>query len=235
MARFVPTLAAAFVALQAAPAAAEAPRPATADAVFAGGCFWCMEPPFEKLPGVLEVISGYTGGPERAPSYEQVAAGRTGHVEAVRVVYDPARVAFGKLVEVFWRQIDPTDAGGQFVDRGAQYATAIFAATPAERRIAEASKARLAASGRFDQPLVTPIRDRGPFWPAEAYHQDYYKVNPLRYRYYRYGSGRDAFLDRVWGKTARPCRCRRRSPRPPPRRGRRPQLRSIPVPARRPG
>lgn len=207
MARWILAL---LSALLAAPAVAEAPKPATADAVFAGGCFWCMEPPFEKLPGVLEVIAGYTGGSARAPSYERVSAGRTGHVEAVRVIYDPARLSYGELVEVFWRQVDPTDASGQFVDRGPQYATAIFVANPVERRIAEASKARLATSGRFDKPLVTPVRDRRPFWPAEDDHQDYYKRNPLRYRYYRYGSGRDAFLDGVWGKD------REALPLPPP-------------------
>jgi peptide methionine sulfoxide reductase msrA/msrB len=187
-----------MVTLAAGPAAADAPR-STADALFAGGCFWCMESPFEKLPGVLEVISGYTGGAEANPTYEQVSAGRTGHVEAVRVVYDPARIGYADLLEVFWRQIDPTDDGGQFVDRGPQYGSAIFVAGPAERRLAEASKAALAASGRFDRPVVTPIRERGPFWPAEAYHQDYYRENPLRYRFYRAGSGRDAFLDRTWG------------------------------------
>jgi peptide methionine sulfoxide reductase msrA/msrB len=167
-------------------------------ATFAGGCFWCMEPPFERLAGVDDVISGYAGGTEENPSYEEVSAGATGHAEVVRVRYDPAKVSYQKLLEVFWRQIDPTDAGGQFVDRGRQYRTAIFYHDEEQRRLAEASKQALEESGRFDQPIVTEITPAGPFYPAEDYHQDYYKTNPLRYKYYRWGSGRDQFLEKVW-------------------------------------
>ena len=172
-------------------------------ATFAGGCFWCMEPPFEKLPGVSAVVSGYAGGTEANPTYEQVSAGETGHVEAVQLTYDPAQVTYEQLLDVFWRQIDPTDDGGQFVDRGAQYRSAIFAHDQDQRVAAEASKAALASSGRFDTPLVTRIVAYTTFYPAEDYHQDYYKKSSLRYRYYRYRSGRDQFLDKVWGTDAR--------------------------------
>jgi len=169
-------------------------------AVFAGGCFWCTESDFEKVPGVTEVISGYTGGKEVDPTYEQVSSHATGHVEAVQVIYDPARVSYAQLVEWFWRHVNPTDAGGQFVDRGPQYRSVIFYADEKQQRIAEASKERLAASGHFDKPIVTEILPLGPFYPAEEYHQDYYKNNPLRYRWYRSGSGRDHFIEDVWGK-----------------------------------
>lgn len=169
-------------------------------AVFAGGCFWCTESDFEKVPGVLEVVSGYTGGHVAHPTYEEVSAGGTGHVEAVKVLYDPARVTYAQLLDWFWRHVDPTDARGQFVDRGSQYRSVIFYADKEQRRLAEASKEKLAASGRFDKPIVTQILPLGPFYPAEAYHQDYYRKNPLRYHYYRWGSGRDQFLERVWGK-----------------------------------
>lgn len=172
----------------------------TATAIFAGGCFWCMEPPFEKLDGVLAVTSGYTGGSVAYPSYEQVSAGGTGHAEAVMITYDPAKVGYRQLLEVFWRNIDPTDGGGQFVDRGDQYRSAIFYQNEEERRLAEKSRDELAASGRFKGRILTEIVPAGPFYPAEGYHQDYYKQNPVRYQYYRWGSGRDAFLDRVWGK-----------------------------------
>ncbi len=194
--------------------ACDAPRAATAadaepdagaasarleTATFAGGCFWCMEPPFEKLDGVVDVVSGYSGGPEPDPTYEQVASGRTGHAEAVQVRWDPDRVSYAELVEVFWRQIDPTDPGGQFVDRGRQYRTAIFFHDEGQRRVAEASKANLATSGRFSKPLVTEIVPFTGFHRAEEYHQDYYKKNAIRYRFYRYGSGRDGFLEKIWG------------------------------------
>ncbi len=169
-------------------------------ATFAGGCFWCMESPFEKVDGVLAVISGYTGGTKEDPTYEEVSAGRTGHVEAVQVRFDPARVEYSKLLDVFWQQIDPTDAAGQFVDRGSQYRAAIFYHSEEQKRLAEAAKAKLGASRRFAKPLVTEILPAGKFWPAEDYHQDYYKKNPLRYKYYRWGSGRDEFLDKSWGK-----------------------------------
>jgi peptide methionine sulfoxide reductase msrA/msrB len=168
-------------------------------AVFAGGCFWCTEADFEKLPGVFEAVSGYTGGHVANPTYKQTSAGGTGHVEAVRVRYDPAEVSYDQLLEWFWRHVDPTDGGGQFVDRGSQYRSAIFYADADQQRLAKASKERLAASGRFDKPIVTEILPLGKFYLAEDYHQDYYKENPVRYKYYRYRSGRDQFLDKVWG------------------------------------
>jgi|WetSurMetagenome_2_1015567.scaffolds.fasta_scaffold140665_1 peptide methionine sulfoxide reductase msrA/msrB len=170
----------------------------TQTAVFAGGCFWCTESDFEKVNGVLEVISGYTGGHVINPTYEQVSAGGTGHVEAVKVVYDPDKLTYAQLLQVFWRHVDPTDAGGQFVDRGSQYRSVIFYSTEQERNLAEASKQALAASGRFDKPIATEILPLGKFYPAEDYHQDYYKKNPIRYRYYRHGSGRDQFLEKAW-------------------------------------
>jgi peptide methionine sulfoxide reductase msrA/msrB len=173
---------------------------ATAKATFAGGCFWCMEPPFEKLEGVKEVISGYTGGHKVNPTYKEVSAGTTGHVEAVEVIYDPSKITYKELLDVFWRQIDPTDSGGQFVDRGSSYVTGIFYHDEEQKRLAEQSKAELDASGRFDKPIVTPIRKAGPFYRAEEYHQDYYKKNPIRYKFYRFNSGRDRFLDKVWSK-----------------------------------
>ncbi len=171
----------------------------TEKATFAGGCFWCMESPFEKLDGVISVISGYTGGSEKNPSYKQVSSGSTGHLESVEITYDPEKVSYEKLLEVFWRQINPTDPGGQFVDRGKQYTTAIFYHNEKQKRLAEKSKEALERSGRFSGKIVTPIRKAGPFYRAEEYHQDYYKVNPLRYRFYRYNSGRDQYLKRVWG------------------------------------
>jgi methionine-S-sulfoxide reductase len=189
------------LALAAAPAvAAETGMPPTATAIFAGGCFWCMEPPFEKLPGVLAVTSGYTGGLKEHPTYREVSAGGTGHVEAVQIVFDPAQIPYARLLEVFWMNIDPTDAGGQFVDRGSQYRAAIFYLGEEQRQLAEASKERLAASGRFARPIVTEIAPTATFYRAEEYHQDYYRKNPVRYHYYRWGSGRDRFLDQVWGK-----------------------------------
>lgn len=169
-------------------------------ATFAGGCFWCMVPPFEKLEGVKEVISGYTGGHKVNPTYEEVSAGTTGHVEAVEVTYDPTRVTYEKLLDVFWRQINPTDAGGQFVDRGSSYKSAIFYHNEEQKRLAEESKKKLEQSGRFDKPIITEIRPAAPFYRAEEYHQDYWKKNPIRYKFYRYNSGRDQFLAKVWGK-----------------------------------
>jgi peptide methionine sulfoxide reductase msrA/msrB len=169
-------------------------------ATFAGGCFWCMEPPFEKLDGVTEVVSGYTGGTVVNPTYEQVSGGKTGHLESVEVTYDPAKVSYEKLLDVFWRQINPTDAGGSFVDRGSSYRSAIFYHTDEQKRLAEVSKSRLQQSGRFDKPIATEIRAAGPFYRAEDYHQDYWKKNPVRYKFYRYNSGRDQYIERVWGK-----------------------------------
>ncbi|MGC2424333.1 MAG: peptide-methionine (S)-S-oxide reductase MsrA [Nitrospirota bacterium] len=167
-------------------------------AIFAGGCFWCMTPPFEKLPGVVKVISGYTDGHTKNPTYENYAEG--GHVEAVEVTYDPSRITYSQLLDVFWRQIDPTDSGGQFVDRGPQYRSAVFYLDDRQKELAEKSKADLIRSGRFKKPIVTEILKASVFYPAEQYHQDYYKKNPIRYEFYRYRSGRDQFLEKVWGK-----------------------------------
>jgi peptide-methionine (S)-S-oxide reductase len=194
----LPALAAALVALACtapAPAVPEAEvPPGTATAVFAGGCFWCMEPPFEALDGVLDVRSGYTGGWTETPTYEEVSAGGTGHYEAVEVRYDPVRVSYERLLEVFWQNVDPTDPTGQFCDRGDSYRTAIFVGDAAERRAAEASKAALEASGRLPQGVVTPILDAMPFYVAEEYHQDFARRNPVRYRAYRAGCQRDSRL-----------------------------------------
>jgi methionine-S-sulfoxide reductase len=172
-----------------------------ATATFAGGCFWCMEPPFEKLDGVVSVESGYTGGKRPNPTYEEVSAGGTGHLEVVRVTYDPKKLNYEQLLDVFWRQVDPTDAAGQFVDRGDQYRTAIFYADDTQKKAAEASKEALDKANRFaGKKVVTEILAAGPFFVAEEYHQDYYKKNPLRYKFYRYNSGRDQFLEKIWGR-----------------------------------
>ncbi|MEN8686685.1 MAG: peptide-methionine (S)-S-oxide reductase MsrA [Desulfuromonadales bacterium] len=172
----------------------------TAKAIFAGGCFWCMEPPFEKLEGVHAVVSGYIDGHKENPTYQEVSAGTTGHTEAVEITYDPSKISFAELLEVFWMNIDPTDAGGQFVDRGSQYRTGIYYLDDEQKQLAEASKQRLGKSGRFDSPIVTEIVAATRFYPAEDYHQDYYKESPVRYKFYRYNSGRDQFINRVWGK-----------------------------------
>jgi len=171
----------------------------TATAIFAGGCFWCMEHPFDELDGVLSTTSGYTGGHVVSPTYEQVSSGTTGHAEAVRVLYDPAKIGYDKLLEVFWHNVDPLDAGGQFCDRGSQYRTGIFYTTEEQRQLAEQSKAALESSGRLSAPIVTEIVEAGPFYPAEDYHQDYYKTNPVRYKFYRFTCGRDQRLEEVWG------------------------------------
>ena len=168
-------------------------------ATFAGGCFWCMEPPFEKLDGVKEVLSGYTGGQEINPTYKQVASGQTTHYESVQIKYDPNKVSYEKLLDVFWRQIDPTDAGGQFVDRGSQYKTAIFYHNANQKKLAELSKEKLDKSGRYKKAIVTEIIPSSKFYVAEEYHQDYYKKNRLNYKSYRYFSGRDKFLKKIWG------------------------------------
>jgi len=183
-------------------AAAQAPAPKKAVATFAGGCFWCMEPPFDKLPGVISTTSGYMGGKKRYPTYEEVSAGWTGHTEVVQVAYDPSKVTYEKLLEVFWRNIDPTVKDRQFCDEGSQYRTAIFAHDDAQLKAAEASKAALEKSKPFKDPLVTPVVMAGEFWPAEDYHQDYYVKNPVRYGYYRTGCGRDARLKQLWGDAA---------------------------------
>jgi peptide methionine sulfoxide reductase msrA/msrB len=173
-------------------------------ATFAGGCFWCVESDFEKVAGVVEAVSGYTGGDEPNPTYKQVAAGRTGHTEAIQVHYDPDKITYKELLDVFWRHMDPTDAGGQFVDRGSQYRSAIFYHDEEQKRLAEESKAELDKSGRFSKPVVTEIVPLTEFYKAEDYHQDYYKKSPRRYKFYRYGSGRDQFLNKVWASEAKP-------------------------------
>jgi peptide-methionine (S)-S-oxide reductase len=185
--------------VRAAGTAQPAPAAGLARATFAGGCFWCMEPPYEKLPGVKEVISGYIGGQRANPTYEEVSSGGTGHVEAVQVVYDPGRVSYETLLQVFWRNVDPTTPNRQFCDVGEQYGTAIFYHDDAQRKAAEASKAAVEKTKTFREPVVTPIRPAGEFYRAEDYHQDYYKKNPVRYRFYRFNCGRDARLKQLWG------------------------------------
>lgn len=172
-------------------------------ATFAGGCFWCTEADFAKQKGVVAVVSGYTGGKTPNPTYEEVCSGRTGHLEAVQIQFDPAKITYEQLLAIFWRSIDPTDAGGQFVDRGSQYRPAIFYHDAEQQRLAEASKAALAASGRFAKPLAVAILPAQTFYPAEDYHQKYYQTCPLRYQTYRSHSGRDQFLTRTWGEEDR--------------------------------
>lgn len=199
MTRILSSLVAAFLA-----AAAFAPPAAAGEAVaiFAGGCFWCMEPPYDKTEGVISTISGYTGGELANPSYRQVSSGTTGHIEAVKIVYDPEKVSYEKLLHIFWRNIDPIRANAQFCDEGPQYRSAIFPQDEAQREAAEKSKAELEATGRFTRPIATEILDAAPFYPAEEYHQDYYKKNPNRYAYYRWSCGRDARLEQIWGSEA---------------------------------
>lgn len=168
-------------------------------ATFAGGCFWCMVSPFMETPGVNGVISGYTGGHKENPTYEDVCANMTGHREAVQVAYDPGLISYEQLLDVYWRSIDPTDPGGQFFDRGEPYKTAIFYHNDRQKEIAEQSKRALAESGKFDRDIITEILPAGVFYPAEEYHQDYYCKNPLHYKKYRQGSGRDTFLEKHWG------------------------------------
>ncbi|MCI0749935.1 MAG: peptide-methionine (S)-S-oxide reductase MsrA [Nevskiales bacterium] len=190
------TLAALLLNLSAAGAAGPEPSLAT----FAGGCFWCMEADFEKAPGVLSVVSGYTGGSVKTPDYEAVSAGRTGHAESVEIRFDPAKTSYAELLKVFWRNIDPTAKDRQFCDSGAQYRSAIFYHDAEQRRLAEAGKTELEKSGRFKGPIYTEIAAAGPFYPAEDYHQDYYKKNPLRYNGYRWSCGRDRRLQELWGQ-----------------------------------
>jgi peptide-methionine (S)-S-oxide reductase len=191
-----------LLALAAPHAVAQTPAPKTAVATFAGGCFWCMEPPYDKLPGVISTTSGYMGGKKRYPTYEEVSAGFTGHTEVVQVAYDPSKVTYEQLLEVFWRNIDPTVKDKQFCDEGSQYRTAIFVHDDAQLKAAEASKAALDKTKPFKDPIVTPIQLAGEFWAAEDYHQDYYLKNPVRYSYYRTGCGRDARLKQLWGAAA---------------------------------
>ena len=170
-----------------------------ARATFAGGCFWCMEPPFDKLDGVISTTSGYTGGQKQNPTYKEVSAGVTGHTEAVQVIYDPRKIDYAQLLEVFWCNIDPTTADRQFCDSGSQYRTGIFYHDEEQKRLAEESKQAVEKSGRLGQPIVTEITPASEFYPAEEYHQDYYKKNPLRYKFYRYNCGRDQRLEELWG------------------------------------
>jgi peptide-methionine (S)-S-oxide reductase len=171
-------------------------------AIFAGGCFWCVESDFDKVPGVVSTTSGYTGGHLENPSYHQVSAGGTGHYESVEIAFDPRQVSYEQLLDVYWHSVDPTDAGGQFCDRGQSYETAIFVRTPEQKAAAEASKVALEKSKALDQPIVTKILDAGPFYPAEDYHQDFYHKNPGRYGFYRTACGRDRTLNKLWGDQA---------------------------------
>lgn len=174
----------------------------TSKAIFAGGCFWCMEKPFDAIPGVLDTTSGYTGGTVENPGYYQVSAGGTGHVEAVQITYDPTRVSYEELLDVFWHNVDPVDNRGQFCDKGSQYRSAIFYSDDAQREAAKASKAMLSASLPVKGDIATDIRSATTFYPAEDYHQNYYQTHPVRYRVYRFGCGRDQRLAEVWGEAA---------------------------------
>jgi peptide-methionine (S)-S-oxide reductase len=185
-------------------APAQQPPPAngtdSAKATFAGGCFWCMEPPFDKLPGVISTTSGYTGGQKKNPTYHEVSAGSTGHAEVVQIVYDPKRVSYAKLLEVFWYNVDPTQVDGQFCDHGSQYRTAIFYHDEEQKKLAEAAKARLQQQKPFQGDIVTEIVPAEEFYAAEDYHQDYATKNPIRYKFYRTSCGRDQRLKQLWGK-----------------------------------
>jgi methionine-S-sulfoxide reductase len=171
-------------------------------ATFAGGCFWCIQPPYDKLEGVVSTTVGYTGGKEKDPTYEQVSYGKTGHTESIEIIYDPKKVTYEELLEVFWMNINPTDSGGQFVDRGKQYRPGIFYHGEAQKKAAEASKDKLDKSGRFDKPVIVGIVEAAEFYPAEDYHQKFYQKSPVRYKSYRWGSGRDQFIEKYWGEAA---------------------------------
>jgi peptide-methionine (S)-S-oxide reductase len=194
----LPIVLAAAVLTASAPLAAQE----TATAIFAGGCFWCMEKPFDVIEGVRSTTSGYIGGTLPNPSYEQVSAGRTGHTEAVKIEYDPAKVSYETLLYVFWRNIDPLTPNAQFCDRGSQYRSGIFPLDEAQQKAAESSKAALEAAALFDRPIVTEITPASTFYAAEDYHQDYYRTNPVRYEFYRFNCGRDARLKSLWGEEA---------------------------------
>ena len=194
------TLAAlALLLLPAVSQAADAPAAKTEIAIFAAGCFWCVESDFDKVDGVLETTSGYTGGKTANPTYTQVGSGESGHAEALKVTYDPSKVTYQKLLDYYWHHVDLVDGGGQFCDRGSQYRPVIFTNSDEQQSLAEASKAALEKSGRFKQPIAVQIVAAGPFTPAEDYHQDYYRKNPIRYKFYRSGCGRDARLEQLWG------------------------------------
>ena len=202
MARFASLAAASMLAAFTAATVSATSDDGLATAIFAGGCFWCVESDFDAVPGVVETVSGYTGGTAADPTYKQVTEGGTGHREAVQIRYDPKQVAYERLLHVFWRSVDPTDDGGQFCDRGESYQTAIFVGNEEERRLAEASKEALELSQVLDAPVVTPIEAATEFYPAEGYHQDYYTKNPVRYRFYRFSCGRDSRVQQLWGDQA---------------------------------
>ena len=184
--------------------AASRPAPALEKATFAGGCFWCVETAFEGLPGVATVISGYTDGAKQNPTYDEVSAGRTGHAESVQITYDPRQISYAQLLDIFWRNIDPTQANGQFCDHGTQYRSGIYYHDATQKRLAEESKRKLETTPqRFKKPIVTAIVAATPFWPAEEYHQDFYRKDPVRYQSYRTGCGRDRRLTELWGKPGR--------------------------------
>ena len=203
MSRFMPFVAASMLAL-AMPQGilATTTGDGLAVATFAGGCFWCVESDFDRVPGVVKTVSGYTGGTVENPTYEQVTAGGTGHREAVRIHYDPEQVSYERLLHVFWRSVDPTDGGGQFCDRGVSYRSAIFTGSEEERHLAQASKDAIDQSEVLDAPIATTIEPAGAFYPAEDYHQDYYTKNPIRYRFYRFSCGRDSRVQQLWGDQA---------------------------------
>ncbi len=184
------------------PSAAETAEKDLKIAIFAGGCFWCVESDFDTVPGVVRTTSGYTGGFTPNPTYKQVTSKNTGHYEAVRIHYDPKRISYKLLVDILWRSVDPTDDGGQFCDRGDSYKTAIFATSAEQKRIAQETKQEIEKSGVLKKPIVTAIVDAGPFFPAEDYHQNFYKKSPVRYKFYRYRCGRDARVEALWGKEA---------------------------------
>ena len=187
------------------PAHAQQKPPAGSQiATLAGGCFWCMEPPYDELPGVISTTSGYIGGHKKNPTYEEVTTGRTGHTEAVQVVYDPKKISYEKLLEVFWRNIDPTTPNAQFCDHGSQYRSGIFYHNEEQMRLAQSSREQVERTKRFREPIVTEITKASAFYPAEDYHQDYYQKNPLRYKFYRANCGRDQRLEQLWGKPAKP-------------------------------
>ena len=202
MTRFASLVAASMLAVFAPHYTLAAAGAGLAVATFAGGCFWCVESDFDAVPGVVETVSGYTGGTVADPTYKQVTEGGTGHREAVQIRYDPKQVSYERLLHIFWRSVDPTDDGGQFCDRGDSYQTAIFAGNDEERRLAEASKEALEQSAVLDAPVVTPIEPAKEFYLAEGYHQDYYTKNPVRYRFYRFSCGRDSRVQQVWGNQA---------------------------------
>lgn len=181
------------------PMASDAKSQKLEKVILAGGCFWCMTPPFEKLNGVVQVLSGYTGGSGLNPTYHDYE--EKGHLEAVEVTYDPSKITYAQLLDVYWRQINPTDSGGQFCDRGPQYRPAIFYHNEEQKRIAEESKAKLEKLGKYGKPVTTEIIPASTFYPAEEYHQDYYKKNPIQYKFYRFKCGRDQFLEKIWGKS----------------------------------